>query len=219
METPVIKIRRNAEQEIVNKGLSHEKVRSIIEDAITIAEIVSDLGKVTLDNIWAKSTRRDRRIEWKGDSIVVDFFGEQRLKKRQINRQIKKTRKKLTKLHSRLSNKQLTIIIRRQTNNNRYGKNTGSFLSPNRLILYPLFFDQIMYSTSTPSINEPLRRAGWIIHELMHVWFFDKKYGGDTVYGERLAKRLASSNSRKARRSPENFAWFCMRKQVPVGNI
>ncbi len=69
------------------------------------------------------------------------------------------------------------------------------------------------------SSDSDLRRAAILIHELNHDLFGDQKVDGKTVYGEALAKRLAKKRPRRARRSAENFEWYCMRRRDPTGKL
>jgi hypothetical protein len=52
-----------------------------------------------------------------------------------------------------------------------------------------------------------------VIHELFHDLHIDHKVRDKgekvTVYGSRLAKKLAKKHPKKARRNPENLEQFC----------
>ena len=207
MKSPKIKFKKNALKELENAGISKSKAKSFIFAAVKQAEKIAKLGLNRVDKIHQRK-RSQRKSAWKNDSHVVTYFGKGALTIGQITA----TRRRIKRVHRRLSQKRLTIRVFPQSKApsiNTNAQNLGFVFSPKTFKLFTRWFIN----------NGDLQRAGIILHELNHDLFPDQRLDGETVYGEMLAKSLASRKPRRARRSAENHEWYCMRLQKPSGGI
>ena len=218
MKTPKVKIDSTALSEI---SLTEENVIKEVEDAIRLAETIAEKGVTCFENILAKNKRKKKKEAWENDKWVKTFFGDSA----PSIPQMRKTKRRIGRAHRRLANTKLTIRVKPQpAGTSTRAKNLGTVFSPKTFQLYPAWFDQLSAeydgnNGSQTSSDNKLRRASIIVHELNHDLFFDQKLNGNIVYGEELAKDLADQKPRKARKSSENFEWFCMRLQDASGKL
>lgn len=165
------------------------------------AGLVAKKGLDRLNAILQPRKSRDQKKRWRGDPLAVAFFGDIR-----TVADIKAVRRRLERAHHRLDKHQLTIRLLpqdRASSEDTIAHNTGSFVTPNRFVLFPNWF-----------AKNNVEQAGIIIHELLHDWLIDHKVNDGSkrvrAYGVRLAQKLAKDRPSAARRNPENIHQFCI---------
>jgi len=186
--------RREAQrQNILNAigSLTKGDVDNMIIESIAAAEEMATVGIDKIQEIILMNRSRWKRT-WNNDDLLVQWFG-----KVQKASHVKNVHKRLGKVHNRIANHVLAIRVRPARRGS--AQNLGTFLSPKTFMIRPAWI-----------MEGQEERAGTIIHELLHEWFLDQKLDGETVYGDELAMRLASENPKKARKSAENYAQYCM---------
>ncbi len=158
-------------------------------------------GVDRLDYILAPKRSKNKKKRWKNDKIATAYFGSRQA----TVEQIKAVRRRLKRAHRRLADRKLNIRLlpqSRASKSSTNGHNYGGPITPRRFVLFPNWFKK----------KSKEEKAAIIIHELLHDWFIDHKIkdGGKrkTVYGSRLAKKLAKEKPRTARRNPENYEQF-----------
>ena len=167
---------------------------TLIEDSFDRALCMAREVSADIDRIWDQeggpiSRRRRRVAAWVAHPTFVAWFGDS---SRHIL--IRRVRRRIHRLCGWLENARIAVVLH-DTGERHCGPTTNGFSviprRPVRVHLCPPWF----------SATEP-RRAAIIIHELVHQLGFGHPEGTTT---RRAALALALRNSRKARRSPENF--------------
>ena len=133
--------------------------------------------------------RRRRRNAWSAHTNFVTWFGGSR---RHIL--IRRVRRRIRRLSKWLDRGRIVVILR----------NTGARYCDHNTNAFTVFPKKAIKNKSMPSWFEQTltRRAAIIIHELVHELGFGHPEGTTNRDG---ALRLARNNSRRARRSPENY--------------
>ncbi len=166
-----------------------EQIRRSFRDALRIASSVKD----EIDDIWNQSgrvqkRRKKRRNAWSAHENFTTWFGTSR---RHIL--IRRVRRRIHKIHRWLDSARIVVIA--EGARDRLCRGATAFATvPRRPLKVHLCQPWFTLSDS--------RRAAIIIHELVHELGF-RHPGGATSAMTALA--LARRNSRKARRSPENY--------------
>ncbi len=204
MKVPRITFGRGAQSEVEtnNTALSgSDDIKEYMTEIVELAEEIADTALDELEDIWSRNSTNAKKDAWNNLSEAVDFFGSKKLTKNQI----KSTRNRMRRIHTRIRNKALKITIKRQQDaprNSTLATNHGSLISPNKFVIYTSAFRR-----SDKSL------ALTIIHELFHDLHIDHKVKDNgrrvTAYGSRLAKKLAKKHPKIARRNPENYEQFC----------
>ena len=186
-------------------GLGRTKTKAIKEtkEAVGLAEKIAKKGLARIDKTLKPSSNNDKKSAWKSDSLIVTYFGAGSLRVPSM----KKVQNRIERAHKRLAEKTLTIRVFPQSkapSKTTIAQNLGSVFSPKTFKVFSKWFTE----------TTPLARAGIIVHELNHDLFVDQKIKDKgkrvTVYGTRLAKKLAKEKPASARRSAENFEQFCI---------
>ena len=219
MRQITVKIQGGAASEI---PLSESQIEQEVKDAVILASKISSEATVRLGKMLLNKKRRIKVKNWKEDSLIKKFFGSSP----PSTIQMRKVHRRIARAHRRLSETHLVIRVRPRPSGspNRRAQNLGTVFSPRRFKVYPAWFGVLSAEydgnkSGENSSNSDLRRAAIMVHELNHDLFSDQKLNGDKVYGEKMAKDLARSKPRKARRSSENLEWFCMRLQDKSGKL
>lgn len=147
-----------------------------------------------INEVWdqpgrVRRRRRRRRDAWTAEPLLNQWFGTSR---RHIL--IRRVRRRIRRLCGWLENARIAVVVHDAGRRHCDGSNSAFAVVPRRPVrvhLCPEWFDA----------SEPVR-ASIIIHELVHQLGFVHPEG-TTTEAEALA--LATRNSRRARRSPENF--------------
>jgi len=182
-------------------GLTAAGVKTIVRDAIRLAERQAERGIDRVEAVLEESSREDMKRAWKQDALIVRYFGADRV----TVENMKDVCNRLRRCHRRLSEKKLTVRVLPQSkapDANVLAQNLGSVWSPKKFKVFASWFGK-----------DEASRASIMIHELHHDLFLDQriKHRGKRVpvYGELLAKKLARDHPAKARRSAENYELFC----------
>ena len=217
MKKPTIRFKsrggRSALDELSEIGISKAEAERMICDAVERAERMARRGLRDFDKIMGERRRKRKKRAWQRNTLVKRYFGSRKV----TIPQIRKTRRRLNRAHRRLSKRRLTIrVFPQPPGSESRAQNLGTVFSPRRFKLFPEWFKlnngTSEHKNSFSAVSGDEQRAAIIIHELNHDLFFDQKLNGTPVYGETLAIDLASQKPRKARRSSENFEWFCIRR-------
>jgi hypothetical protein len=169
-----------------------------ISQAETILLEAADLG----ESMVKKGFAEIKKITDKNKNDWKDSFNENELFAKWFGKvdnkgQVKKVRNRMDSICNRFITG-LKIRFRPQKERTHYAHNRGIFFEPSTFKVFPLLLDEdIQFIAST------------YIHELAHVWFKDQRLGTEIVYGEQPALDLAKYHPRRARKSAENFAFYC----------
>jgi hypothetical protein len=183
-------------QQLQAKGLTEADVYDILDDALDVAQAIAHKGLSYIKTTVINDDRDEWVNLWNGDGTLTTWFGTV-----EKPGDAKDVYDRLDSITKRLDTG-INIRVRPQSKNaTEEGQNLGTFLNPKTFHVYPALFDQQKDHTYIASV---------IIHELMHTWFLDQKLSsGSTVYGETAAKQLAQQDPRSARRSAENYEFYC----------
>lgn len=168
--------------------------RTAINDAFTDALRMARRVVNQIDSVWNQSgrvrKRRERRRDaWSAHPSFPTWFGTSRK-----HILIRRVRRRIHKLENWLDRGRIVALAHSSGDLGcRDGRNAYAVLPrrPLKVHLCPPWFT---WSAS--------RRAAIIVHELVHELGFKHPKGATS---ETAARTLASRDSRKARRSPENF--------------
>lgn len=177
--------------------LDRDDVEAIIIADVARAQRMAATSLRHLSVILGAKKNKGKLDRWRKDALAPVYFG-----KASTVGQIRAVHRRLERAHRRLRDNRLHLRMREQRRHDSAtasARNAGSFLSPNRFQLFPAFCEQ-----------EKEHRSAILLHELLHEWLVDQKIGDETVYGDVLARRLASRDPEKARRSPENYEGFSL---------
>ncbi|MEZ4685611.1 MAG: M35 family metallo-endopeptidase [Bacteroidia bacterium] len=168
-----------------------QRIRNSFERALCQARDVS----AAIDRIWNQDgrirQRRQRRSDaWAAHGLFTTWFGTST---RHIL--IRRVRRRIHRIRRWLENARIAVILH-DTGERHCDASTSAFAiiprRPVRVHLCPRWF----------GYSDESRRASILIHELTHQLGFGHPEGSTT---EAEALALAARNSRRARRSPENF--------------
>jgi len=185
-------------------------IQTAYNRAIELAETAHDYLKPFV----VLSRRATWVTNWNSDELLVKWFGVI-----SHHNNASDVNNRLSSVVDRL-NKKVTIRLHPQRNRavtpvgleGTRAQNNGTFFEPKTFKVFPFIIESnIDDSTKAVSIDEI---AAILIHELIHLWFNDQKLDGETVYGDDLAMQLAIDNPKKARKSAENYEWFCLEASV-----
>jgi len=192
IKSPTRKKNKRAISEDLEKfGLTLSQAEGQLLEAADLASDMASAGYGILKGITDLSESR-WVDEFSGHALCDLWFGEVTKKS-----QVKKVRNRMDSICNRIQ-RGLTIRFRPQKERTHDAHNRGTFFEPSTFKVFPFIFDEDMnYIAST------------YIHELMHVWFKDQKLGMEPVYGDQAALDLAKYHPRRARKSAENYAFFC----------
>ena len=167
-----------------------QRIRDSFERALCQARDVS----AAIDRIWnqdgrPRRRRQRRRDAWAAHGLFTKWFGNST---RHIL--IRRVRRRIHRIRRWLENARIAVILH-DTGDRHCDARTSAFAiiprRPVRVHLCPRWFTK----------NE-VDRASILIHELTHQLGFGHPEG---TTNEDEAEALAMRNSRRARRSPENF--------------
>lgn len=165
---------------------------------MNLARLARSLARKALDHsdyIFEHTERRQWKDAFNKDRPLLRWFGEVK-----SSGKAKNVRNRLEALCSRID-KGVTMKLRPNKNESTGASNYGWVFTPRGMKVYPNLFDNEL---------ENDERAAVILHELMHVWFDDKKIKGNKVYNAEFALKLAMIHPSQARRSPENYERYCL---------
>lgn len=168
--------------------------RTVIETAFTDALRMAERVVTEMNGVWnqpgrIRRRRRRRRNAWSAHGNFTTWFGTSR---RHIL--IRRVRRRINRLGRWLDRGRIIVIAHSGDDFACRGNTAARSRIPRRPLkvhLCPAWF-----------LESQSQRAAIIIHELVHELGFMHPEGATTMD---TALALAVSNSRKARRSPENF--------------
>lgn len=187
-----------------------------IKDAFDVLNLVyqrsiemAEAGLAYLNPFVVLAQRPSWINNWNNDALLVRWFGL-------INKvgDASAVHNKLNSVVTRL-NKKMTIRLHPQRDmkysdegtGGTTAQNNGTFFEPRTFKVFPWLFESARNADRSLNIEN---MASTFIHEMVHLTVFDQKLEGETVYGEELALQLAIDRPNKARKSPENFSFFCL---------
>lgn len=169
--------------------------RAAIETAVDEAHRLAGLVQRDADEIWNQSgrfrrRRRRRRDAWSGNADFVTWLGTStRIPL------IRRARRRIRKLRRWLDRGRIVFVAHDSGDRGCAVASRNAFVvlprRPLRIHLCPNWFDRA-----------PSRQAAILVHELVHELGFPHPEG---TTNQAEALDLARRNSRKARRSPENY--------------
>ncbi len=173
-------------------ALSQEDAEHLIEQSYTVAAIMIFLAKAEMKKF--EDLSKEEVIKtWSRDVLLVEWFGKVEKRK-----EVKEVIKRTNSIYKIIFKNKLKVRIR-SSKDTASAMNYGAFLSKNTITLFPKWFSK--------SLED---RAAIIIHEFIHLSQPDQKLDGQRVYGSSLARRLAIEKPKKARKSAENYEWYCL---------
>lgn len=189
------------------RGLSASD-RAMIREGFTDALGMANGVRSEMEGVWNQSgrirERRERRRDaWSAHADFVKWFGGNRrhILLRRVRRRVRKIRNWLDRGR---------IVVLAHDAEDRLCDNDAYALFPRKPV-------KVHLCSSWFDIPSESSRAAVIIHELVHQLGFGHPEGTST---RSEARALARSNSRKARRSPENYEHlykeFAKSKSRPV---
>lgn len=156
-------------------------------------------------NAW---TNRARRKYWNEVPPLVDFFG-----KNPSGYTMKKVAQRIRAISDMLFDLEGLVRVPKQDGWCSFGcdKNGGlkdaAFVTPvwphkRRIFLCPRFFkeDYLSVDQSKTLVHECAHLVGMLYHQ--------KKSDGNKAKGENACRRLAKENPKRARKNPDNYAWY-----------
>ncbi len=185
-----------------------------IEDAFAMLNrtyersiVMAETGLEYINRFVVLAQRPNWITNWNNDALLVKWFGE-------ISKvgDASGVHNKMDSVVKRL-NKKMTIRLHPQRDRASDGssgtlaQNNGTFFEPKTFKVFPYLFEASRADDNSLIIDD---MASTFIHEMVHLFVFDQKHDGETVYGDTRALKLAIDRPDKARKSPENFSLFCL---------
>lgn len=185
--------RRNRDTLIEDLESKEHTLASAETELIFILDLAGDmaqLGYLEIDKVYS-TVSKDWVDNWNNNEVLVKWFGTV-----DSQRHVRKVYRRMKSVRDRLR-KDITVRLRPDGDNTGSARSAGWFAEPKTFKAFSNFLDKDRNSA-----------AGTVIHELIHLWFRDQRIDSVKVYGPDLAIDLASTNARKARRNPDNYAEF-----------
>ncbi|AVI51739.1 hypothetical protein C5O00_11410 [Pukyongia salina] len=166
---------------------------------LNLARLAKSMAKKALDHtdyIFDIDVKRQWQIGFNNDRFLKRWFGEVK-----SSGKAKNVRNRLEKLYKR-TEKGITMNVKPNNDKESNARNYGWVFTPRGMQVFPKLFERFEDKND--------KMAATLLHELMHVWFQDKKIKGQKVNEGSIALKLALHNPGEARRSPDNYEHYCL---------
>ena len=191
---------RRLDEQLEAVNLTRAAAEGRIRDAAVIADEMLREGLAVLRPI-AEGARSRMVDAFAAEPLLETWFGEVTRP-----RQVRTVHRRLDGICDRFVSG-FTAAVRPEDDDSPLAQTAGAAnLTGSRFRIYPRGLERDIWDV-----------AELIIHEIGHHWFTDQKLGDLKVYGETRARDLATYDPRKARRSTENYAIFCMKAHEAAG--